>query len=101
MSNEHVELSRLRQQIDEIDQSIIDHIAKRRQISKKIGKYKKVKKLPVRQKKREKRALQKRINQSQKKNISPKFTKRLFRLIFHDSRSIQKHPSGFDKKGKN
>ncbi len=101
MKNEHSELSKLRQEIDKIDEKIIENIAKRRQISAKIGKYKQLNKLPITQKKREKEVLRQRIKEAEKKNIKKKLTKRLFQLIFRDSRKLQKHPSSFDKNPKN
>ncbi|MCA9373672.1 chorismate mutase [Candidatus Peregrinibacteria bacterium] len=101
MNDEHPELSRLRQEIDKIDRKIIENIAKRRQISAKIGKYKHLNKLSITQKKREKEVLKERIKDAEKKNIKKKLTRKLFRLIFRDSRKLQKHPSSFDKKPKN
>ena len=67
MNDEHPKLSRLRDEIDKIDKKIIEAIAERHQISAKIGKYKKAKKIPIKQKKREKEPIKKRIQKNKHK----------------------------------
>lgn len=101
MTDDQSKLSNLRQEIDKIDEKLIQIIAKRRGISAKIGMYKEENSLSIVQRKREKSALKKRIKQAKKLGFKKRFTKRLFRLIFCDSRKVQKHPRGFDKKPKN
>jgi chorismate mutase len=80
----------LRNEIDKIDFNIIDLLNKRKLLSIKISEYKKSKKIPVKQVKRESEALEKRIRYAKNHQIKRSFVKKLFNLIFSESREEQK-----------
>ena len=83
-------LDKLRNQINKIDRSIIDLIAKRMSISKKIGKLKTGKKSAVLDDKREKEVIKNWQSQSFVKKIDPVFIKKLIDLIMKESKNIQR-----------
>jgi len=82
-------LKKLRKQVDETDNKIIELLKKRFEISKKIGKYKKQNNLSIKNKKREKHLLEKNKNKAKRHNLKPKFVKKLFKLILKESKKIQ------------
>jgi len=93
-----------REQIDKIDTSIINLLHKRFETAKEIAKYKKKQKYPIFSKKREVEAIKSRSELANKKGISPKFISLLFKLVFSESRNVQRKvlatPVSFDKKSK-
>lgn len=76
-----------RRKIDKIDNQIILLLKKRFKAVKVIMDYRKKNKMKLRDKEREKEILRKRIKSSK---LSPKFVKRLFKLIINESRRLQK-----------
>jgi chorismate mutase len=80
----------LRSQIDRIDQSLIQLIAKRLLVAEKIGQEKAKLGLPVLQKSRWSRLLKNRLIQGQKNGISKQFMKNLFEMIHKESIQTQK-----------
>jgi len=84
-------LKEYRKNIDRIDKQIIGLLKKRFEISKKIGEYKKQNNLPVKNKKREKQLIEKRIKSLEKTSLKPGFIKKIFKLILKESRKIQKN----------
>lgn len=93
-----------RQEIDKIDSTIINLLYKRFEIVKEIAKYKKKRKLPVFSRKREHEAIMSRCVAGNLKSIRPKFIRMIFKLVFKESRHIQRKlitaPCCFDKKRK-
>lgn len=83
-------ISEYRNKIDALDTKLIDILAKRDNLSKKIGKSKKHINMPIFQQTREKEAITSRTNQAKKNSLNEKFIKSIFQLIFKHSRSIQK-----------
>lgn len=82
-----VELKKLREQIDEIDNDIVKLFTKRFNIVKKIGKEKEKLGLKVPNKKREEEILKKIEN---KKNKYEEEIKSLYKEFFKQSKKIQK-----------
>ena len=83
---EHTEnLSELRQQIDEIDNKIIEILAKRMRISKEIAQYKKDHDMPVLQAGRYDEILTRRSQQGAQLEMSEEFIKEVFEAIHGES----------------
>jgi monofunctional chorismate mutase len=76
-----------RKKIDEIDHELVKLIGERLDSAKEIGKYKKKNGIKIVDKKREKEILNDRIKNSR---LSKEFTKKLFSVIIHESRRVQK-----------
>jgi chorismate mutase len=83
-------LKRFRKQIDDLDMELLYLIKKRMRIVKKVGLYKKTKKLPVLDKKRWKKVLETRLLKARKSNLNLSFTKKLFELIHNQALKIEK-----------
>jgi len=75
-----------REGINKIDTKLLSLLKKRFKICKRIGEYKKQNNLPIEDLKREKQIIKSKIKSS---NLSEKFTKELFKIIFKESKSIQ------------
>jgi len=84
------ELQELRAQIDLIDTEILQKIAARCAIVKKMGQFKKKKNLPLIDKDREQLLLQDRSKKAVKLHLSADCTHKLFRLLIQEARKIQK-----------
>jgi 3-deoxy-D-arabino-heptulosonate 7-phosphate (DAHP) synthase len=78
-------LSILRRQIDELDNSILEVLAKRMRISDEIGQYKKEHNMPILQAQRYDEILQTRINLAVKMGMSPEFMKTVLVAIHEES----------------
>ncbi|MBU0999784.1 chorismate mutase [Patescibacteria group bacterium] len=83
------QLDDLRKQIDVLDEKILISIAKRVNIVRKIGKYKKERKLSVFDKKRWDQILKSNLEKGRKLNLSEEFIKNLLNLIHKYSLDIQ------------
>jgi chorismate mutase len=98
-------LKYLRKRIDTVDYKILGLLAERMNIADEIAAEKKKRKLPVLQKRREKEALTGRIDFGKKLYLKPIFTKKVFALLFHESKKLQQkgrrslHTADFDKSG--
>ena len=79
------DLSDLRIQIDEIDNSLLEMLSKRMRISREIGTYKIEHQMPILQTNRYNEILIKRIEQAVKMGVSGEFTKRLLEVIHEES----------------
>lgn len=83
---EHTEnLSELRQQIDEIDNKIIEILAKRMRVSREIAQYKKEHDMPVLQAGRYDEILTRRSQQGAQLDMSEEFIKEVFEAIHGES----------------
>lgn len=82
-------LTDLRKQIDGIDQKILELLANRTDLSKKVLQYKKKHNLSVFQPSREKEILAARKELAAELNLDPKFVDSLFEMLFANSRKIQ------------
>ncbi|MCM1369154.1 MAG: bifunctional 3-deoxy-7-phosphoheptulonate synthase/chorismate mutase type II [Candidatus Amulumruptor caecigallinarius] len=78
-------LSLLRQQIDSIDEEIINLLARRMQVSREIGKFKKEHSMSVVQLDRHDEIMQKRIDSATQMQMSGDFMRRLFSTIHAES----------------
>lgn len=78
-------LDLLRQQIDELDEELINLIAQRMQVSRKIGEYKKKYNMTVFQSGRYKSVMDKLIAMARKKQIDEKCIKTIFETIHEES----------------
>jgi len=85
-----MKLKSIRANIDKIDIKIIDMIIKRQSYMPSVGKYKKKEGIPIDQKEREIFILNKLKKLSSEKKINPKLIENIFKLIFKDSKNIQK-----------
>jgi len=81
------ELKTFRGKIDKIDNKILALLEKRFGFAGKIKKYKLKNHLPIEDKKREKEILASKIK---KASLSDNFTRKLFNLIFDESKRIQR-----------
>ncbi|MCC7574024.1 chorismate mutase [Candidatus Woesearchaeota archaeon] len=82
-------LTQLRKEIDKTDKEIIKQIRKRNKIVLEIGKIKKIKKLNIEDKNREKQQKQKIEELAKKNEINPEFLKKMFKLIITNSKEQQ------------
>lgn len=80
-------LDEWRREIDEVDKQIMNMLCKRFEITKKIRRFKKTNKLPVMDKAREEHIIREKIGSS---CLPRKFIKDLYKLIFEESRRIQR-----------
>ncbi|GHT22949.1 cytochrome c4 [Bacteroidia bacterium] len=78
-------LTELRQQIDEIDDSLLTALAKRMRISREIGQYKQEHNMPVLQTSRYDEILDKRSQQALEVGVDPNFMKTVFEAIHEES----------------
>lgn len=76
-----------RKEIDALDNEIMKLFVKRFELTKKIRRHKKVNKLPVMDRKREEQVVQEKIGSS---GLPRKFIKDFYKLIFEESRRIQR-----------
>lgn len=76
-------LDDLRKEIDIIDNNIVDLIAKRIEIVKKVGEFKKQKNIPVVDGNRFQKVLEKVSKKAEDKNISKEFIVKIYNLL-HD-----------------
>ena len=79
------DLSDLRSQIDEIDNSLLELLSKRMRISREIGTYKIEHKMPILQTVRYDEILTNRVNQAQKMDMSSLFAKKFLEAIHEES----------------
>ena len=87
MSNQ---LSSYRKEIDKINNNILNLIARRLRISKKIGDFKKKMGLKIFDKKREKQIFDKLKKDAKKKKLDPNYVLKIFQGIISYSREVQK-----------
>lgn len=80
----------LRKKIDRIDQKLIELLCQRMEFVRHIGRFKKEKRLPTQDKKREKEILQKIKTFAAEKGLSADFICRIYSHIIAESRRIQK-----------
>jgi chorismate mutase len=87
MVNTTEELADLRKDIDFLDNEIMKFLVRRFEITKKVRRYKKANKLPVMDKAREEHIVREKIENS---GLPRKFIKDFYKLIFEESRRIQR-----------
>lgn len=86
-----MELRQAREEIDNIDNEIIQLVAKRLSIAKEIAKIKKKNNLPVENKQREEEVIKNAINNLKANGYDDaKFAKAIYEVIMEKSREIQK-----------
>lgn len=78
-------MDKIRKQIQSVDAKIIALISKRMNLSKKLGEIKKEKKLPIRNKEREKLLFEEWQEIAVIYNVSPVLVKKLWKLILTES----------------
>lgn len=78
-------LSQLRRQIDDLDNSLLELLAKRMRVSQEIGKYKKEHNMPILQSQRYEEILENRIQQAVKMGMSDEFMKTVLIAIHEES----------------
>ncbi len=83
-------LEKLRKQIDNIDQQILTLLAKRIDVVRKIGSYKKEQSIPALDKKRWNEVLRSNIKQGDSFKLSKDFIKKFFTLLHQYSLKVQK-----------
>ncbi|WP_106827820.1 bifunctional 3-deoxy-7-phosphoheptulonate synthase/chorismate mutase type II [Parabacteroides pacaensis] len=85
-SNQTTEsLAELRRQIDEIDENLLELLAKRMRISREIGVYKKEHNMPILQAPRYSEILEKRSNMGEAMDLNPDFIKEILKEIHEES----------------
>ncbi|HMA93987.1 MAG TPA: chorismate mutase [Polyangiaceae bacterium] len=85
-----LDLERLRSEIDDIDTKILDLVARRIAAVIEIGKYKRVRGLPVYDATRERQVLA-RLMQNAPAGLDPQVVRRVFERIIDESRGIEHH----------
>lgn len=78
-------LANLRKQIDEIDNDLLELLARRMRVSDEIGIYKKEHNMPILQEKRYDEILQKRVSQAEELGMSSEFMKTVLVAIHEES----------------
>lgn len=78
-------LSALRRQIDELDNSLLELLARRMRVSEEIGQYKKEHNMPILQAQRYDEILQKRISQAEQMGMDADFMKTVLVAIHEES----------------
>ena len=84
--DKQINLSKLRSEINEIDEKLLGLLKKRFEISCEAGKYKLANRLAIEDKKREEGIIKFRINSS---GLNKNFIMGLFEVIFKESKRIQ------------
>ncbi len=85
-SNQTTEnLSELRRQIDNIDEHLLELLAKRMRVSCEIGVYKKEHNMPILQSPRYSEILEKRSSMGQQMELNPAFVKEILKEIHEES----------------
>ncbi len=78
-------LSALRRQIDELDNSLLELLARRMRVSEEIGQYKKEHNMPILQSQRYDEILQKRVSQAEQMDMDGEFMKTVLVAIHEES----------------
>lgn len=78
-------LSELRRQIDQVDEQLLELLAKRMRISREIGVYKKEHNMPILQSPRYREILEKRSDMGEHLDLSPDFVKEVLKEIHEES----------------
>lgn len=84
------ELENWRKQIDQLDERLLNFLAKRIRIVRKIGQFKKKRNIPTLDKNRWNKVLTSMISEGDKLGLSKDFTEKLYDLIHKYSVKIQK-----------
>ena len=85
-SNQSTEnLSELRRQIDNVDEQLLELLAKRMRISREIGIYKKEHNMPILQSPRYSEILEKRSDMGKQMDLNPDFIKDILKEIHEES----------------
>lgn len=82
-------LDNWRKQIDDIDEKILNYLAKRVEIVRKIGKFKRQRNIPALDKNRWEQVLNSSIKKGEALGLSKEFIKNLLHLIHKYSQQIQ------------
>lgn len=85
-------LEALRDKIDEIDDRLIELLARRMDVSREIGRFKKSHNMPVIQPERYNALMEKRVNDGVRLALPPSFTKSILSLIHEESVRSQLEP---------
>jgi chorismate mutase len=83
------DLNVLRDKINDFDNSIIETMASRMEVVKKVGEFKKEHNLPLCDRKRQEEVLKMRVEQGKNGGLDEKFVKDLYNLIFNEAIRIQ------------
>ena len=83
------ELAGLRSQIDSLDTMLIETLAKRMQVSKEIGEYKRQNNMPIVQAGRYNDVIQNRLELAEQLGLSEQLVKQIYQLIHEESVNIQ------------
>jgi chorismate mutase len=83
------ELAKFRQELDMLDVQLLEILAHRTRLSRKIGMLKKKTNLPIEQKDREQQILAIKQMQAIEYNVNPDLAIKIFQLIIQDSKQIQ------------
>ncbi len=84
------ELAKLRTEITQLDTQLLTLLAKRLQLVRKIGEYKKMHHLPVRDEKREEEILQNLTKKGENLHISQELIKSIWKSIFQEAYKLEK-----------
>lgn len=85
-----MKLDYLRKKIDSVDEKILENLAERMSVVRKIKELKIGQGLPIENKKREIQVLENAMQRAEKLHLSLEFVSRLFKLIISESKKNQK-----------
>lgn len=84
------QLNNLRKQVDEIDDSIVNLLAKRMQMVKKVGQYKKLKNLPPLDPARWQQVLNSKMKKAKTLGLNTEMIKKIYEIIHKFALKIEK-----------
>ena len=83
-------LQKFRKDIEKINSQILRILAKRNNISKKVGKYKKKYGMKIVDKNKEKNIYEDINQKAEKLGLNPRFAKDVFKIVIKESKRLQK-----------
>ncbi len=83
-------LEEMRQEIDAADKHLLDALAQRMAVVKRVGRYKKENNLPPLDPKRWEQVLQSKLVQAEEKGLSQELVKDIYELIHQEALNVEK-----------
>src|ERR1041385_5475821 len=83
-------VSRIRDEIDFIDDMLLILLSQRQELVRQVGQWKKKQRIPIQDRKRDDSILKRTNELAREADLDPAFIKKIYAIIFEDSRSIQK-----------
>ncbi|HZY10192.1 MAG TPA: chorismate synthase, partial [Bacteroidota bacterium] len=84
-------VSRIREEIDFIDDMLMLLLSQRQELVREVGEWKQKHKIPIPDPKREQGIMKKRLALAEEANLDSSFVENIYEAIFQHARAIQKH----------